>query len=124
MSEKHTNIRDEQFWFTAAIVGFNTVVIDTELFTASPTYAVIASAVLSILGVHLVLTRWLAASGRGKLDRDFNFQESTATQRASYAWAEIRNYCGDLPYVFLEFSGTLLYLLLMLLSFGGVVCRL
>jgi hypothetical protein len=123
MSDSHSNIRDEQFWFTAAVVGFNSVIIGTDQVRLPVWFLIVASGMVSIFGAHLILTRWLAASGRSKLDRSFDNTKATACERGRFAWGEIRSYLRDFPYVIMELSGSLFYLLLMALTFAGVVYR-
>lgn len=123
MSEKHSNIREEQFWFTAAVVGFNSVIIGADPVRLPTWFLIVASGMVSIFGAHLILTRWLAASERSKLDRSFDHKTATASERGRFALGEIGSYLRDFPYVVMELSGSLFYLLLMALTFAGVVYR-
>jgi hypothetical protein len=123
VSENHSNIRDEQFWFTAAVVGFNTLIISKDTDALPVCFLIIVSGLISLFGVHLILTRWLVASGRSKLDPNFDNKTATAGQRIIYAWSEILSYIRNFPYVIAELSGSLFYLLLIVLTFIGVVCR-
>jgi hypothetical protein len=77
MSDSHTNIRDEQFWFTAAVVGFNTVIIGADGVKLPVWFLVLASAMVSLFGAHLILTRWLAASGRSRIDSSYDNTNAT-----------------------------------------------
>jgi hypothetical protein len=123
MSDNHSNIRDEQFWFTATVVGFNAVIIGAEQIRLPVWFVIAASWMVSLFGAHLILTRWLAASGRSNLDRSFDNARATPCQRGCYTWGEIRSYLRDFPYVIMELSGTLFYLLLMAMTFAGVIYR-
>ena len=114
---------DKQFWFTAAVMGFNSVIIGADQVRLPVWFLIIASGMVSLFGAHLILTRWLAASGRSKLDRSFDNTKATACERGRFAWGEIKSYLGDFPYVIMELSGSLFYLLLMALTFAGVVYR-
>lgn len=123
MSENHSNIRDEQFWFTTAVVGFNALIIAKDADALPARLLIVGSALVSLFGVHLILSRWLAASGRSKLDPQFDNKKATAGQRACYSMGEIRSYIRDFPYVIAELSGSLFYVLLIIVTFIGVVFR-
>jgi hypothetical protein len=123
MSDSHTNIRDEQFWFTAAVVGFNTVIIGADGVKLPVWFLVLASAMVSLFGAHLILTRWLAASGRSRIDSSYDNTNATVWQRGRYTLGEIRGYIRGFPYIVMELSGSLFYLLLIALTFAGVIYR-
>jgi hypothetical protein len=123
MSENHSNIREEQFWFTAAVVGFNTLILSKDIGTLPVGLLVIASGLVSLLGAHLILTRWLSASGRDKFDSNFDNATATKSQRAAYTLGEIRSYIRNFLYVVAELSGSLFYLLLIAVTFICVLCR-
>lgn len=123
MSDHHTNIRDEQFWFTAAVVGFNSVIIGGDEVNVPVWFLTLASGMVSLFGAHLILTRWLAASGRSRTDSSYDNKKATARQRGRYTLGEIRGYIRDFPYVVMELSGSLFYLLLIAVTFVGVVYR-
>lgn len=123
MSGSHTNIRDEQFWFTAAVVGFNMAIIGASEVKLPVWFLILASGMVSLFGTHLILTRWLAASGRVQIAPHFDNTKATASQRGGYTLREIHAYIRDFPYVIMELSGSLFYLLLIALTFTGVIYR-
>jgi hypothetical protein len=125
MTETHKHIRDEQFWFTAAVVGFNTLVIKKDVSALPSYFLLVASIVVSIFGLHLILSRWLrdAVDGGRVTAPPFDNKVATARQRARYTLWEIRAYARDFGYVIAELSGTLFYVLLIVTTFVGVVLR-
>jgi hypothetical protein len=54
MSDAHANYRDEQFWFTAAVVGFNTLIIAKNAEALPAYFLIVASGVVSLFGAHLM----------------------------------------------------------------------
>lgn len=125
MTETHKHIRDEQFWFTAAVVGFNTLVIKKDVSALPPYLLLVASTVVSVVGLHLILSRWLrdAVDGGRITAPQFDNKTATACQRAGYTLWEISAYLKDFGYVITEVSGTLFYMLLIVSTFAGVVLR-
>ena len=121
MNDHHTNIREEQFWFTAAVVGFNTVIIGADKAKLPAWFLVIASTAVSLFGAHLILTRWLADSKRNPIDPNYDNTKATARDRWRFTVGEIRGYIRDFPYIITELSGSLFYLLLIALTFLGVL---
>gem|GEM_PF-5963119 len=117
----HENYRDEQFWFTTAIVAFNLAML-----AKSPMWATtIASTLISLLGSHIVLTRWLA-DGKVGPDNPPNVTAQprpSARERWQYTGREIRTYISWFRYIVAEFSGSLFYLLAIWITFVGVVWR-
>jgi hypothetical protein len=123
MTEMHKHIRDEQFWFTAAVVGFNTLVIEKEVRALPPCFLFVSSSIISGFGLHLILTRWVrdAVDGGRLTAPSFDNRTANACQRARYTFWECRAYLNDFGYVIAEFSGTLFYVLLIIATFVGVV---
>ena len=117
-SPASTNYRDEQFWFTTAVVGFNVV----SLGQLSGWFSVAVSAIVSLLGIHIVLTRWIAAAGRQPPNPP-NAKAASARQRLEYSEQEIKAAWGSLPYVVAEFSGSLFFLAVIVLTFIGVLLK-
>ncbi len=111
----HTHIRDEQFWFTTAVVGFNTFLIASAVPVLLRS---LASGVISLFGMHLILTRWLkiAVDDERVAAPPFNNKTASASERAGYTWWEIRTYLRQFDYVIAEFSGSLFYLSLIVVS--------
>ena len=118
MSEAHSNYRDEQFWFTAAVVGFNAVVLDK----MSGCFSVYASGVVSLFGIYILLTRWVTAADRQPQNPP-NAKSASAMERARYTAREIVIAGRAFPYVVAEFSGSLFYLLLIGVTFAAVLVR-
>src|SRR5713101_3542482 len=102
MSENSTHYRDEQFWFTAAVVGFNVVVLDK----LCGIFAVLLAAAVSFLGIHIVLTRWVASAGR-QPPNEPNAKTASARERTRYTLQEFKTAWGSFAYVVAEFSGSL-----------------
>ncbi len=125
MSETHKHLRDEQFWYTAAVVGFNTLVMKKDASALPAWFLFLASAAISLFGLHLILARWVrdAIDGGRITAPSFNNQTATACQRARYTWWEVRAYVRDFGYIVAELSGTLFYVLLIIATFVGVIIR-
>jgi hypothetical protein len=121
----HTHIRDEQFWYTTAAAGFNTFIIGKETSILPSCLLILASFVVSLLGIHLILTRWVkVAVDDGRIAAPpFDNKTATASQRLQYSLWEIRAYFRDFGYVLAELSGSLFYLLLIVLTLVGVLVR-
>jgi hypothetical protein len=118
--EKHKNRRDEQFWFTAAVVSFNGFLLTRA--EVPPRYAILSAVLISVFGIYLVLHRWSAGAGRqppGAPDA----QSASASERLRYTAHEIRVSFAAIPYVIAELSGAFFYLLLIAVSLIGVVWR-
>jgi hypothetical protein len=149
VNEQHTNYRDEQFWFTTAVVGFNTLIIAKDAPCFSHCGRIVASAVVSVLGAIIILTRWVAAakthadSIRRKSETDGktlppreggrfkhfpaeapNPEFASLRERIRYSYVEIRTGLRNFPYILTEASGSLFYLLLIGLSFVAVLLSL
>ncbi len=125
MSDNHKHFRDEQFWYTAAVVGLNTLVVKLDADVVPGLLPLAATGLVSVFGVHLILARWLrdAIDGGRVAPPPFDNKSATAFQRARYTAWEIGAYGRDILYVFAELSGTLFYLLLIGLTFACVVIR-
>ena len=117
----HTHIRDEQFWFTAAAVGFNTFAIGASAVPAC--FRILASAAISVFGIHLILTRWLkiAVDDARVTAPPFDNRTARANDRARYTLWEIRAYLRQFGYVVAELSGSLFYLSLIVITFVAAV---
>lgn len=118
MSDSSLIIRDEQFWFTAAVVGFNAVVLDK----LSGGFSVFVSAVVSFLAIHIVLTRWAAAAGR-RPPNEPDFRTAKAKDRLKYTFLEFKKAWGSLPYIAAEFSGSLFLLSVIILTFIAALLK-
>lgn len=125
MSEDHKLIRDEQFWYTTAVVGFNSLVMRKDASPLPVGFLLLASAVISILGLHLILTRWVrnAIAGSRIVAPQFDNKTATAYQRAKYTLWEVRAYVREFVYIVSELSGTLFYVLIVITTFFGAVIR-
>jgi hypothetical protein len=118
MSDSSSIVRDEQFWFTGAVVAFNAVVLDK----LSGGYAVFVSATVSVLGIHIVLTRWSACAGR-RPPNEPDFKTAKASERLRYSWLETKKAWASLPYIIAEVSGSLFFLVVIILTFVAVFLR-
>lgn len=118
--ERHKNIKDEQFWFTAAVVGFNGLLLTRAEVPAA--FAYVASAFVTLLGFHLIMSRWVLAA-----DRNSNGEPDAATastfDRLRFTLKMIAVEAKALPYVLSELSGSCFYLLIMLMSSVGVIWK-
>jgi hypothetical protein len=123
MNGNHANIRDEQFWFTTATVGFNTVLFQHAISTSHKCLVLSASALISLFGAYLVLTRWLHDAGRAPAGAPENWSVATARQRLQYTRREFVAAFRSLPFVLFEVSGALFYLSLIAVTFAGVAYR-
>ena len=146
MNEQHTNYRDEQFWFTAAVVTFNTVLVGKDIACIPKCSLVFASALVSLLGAIIILTRWVAdarthadivraeqdkkgskshpsrESGRFKhFPKEApNPEFASVWKRFYYFLVELSTGLQAVPYIVVEGSGSLFYLLLIGLTFLAV----
>ena len=118
MSDPSSIIRDDQFWFTGAVVAFNAVVLDK----LSGGFSVFVSALVSFLAIHIVLTRWAAAAGR-KPPNEPDFRTARARDRLKYTFSEFKTAWGSLAYVVTEFSGSLFLLALIVLTFLAILLK-
>ena len=123
MNTNHANIRDEQFWFTAATVAFNTVIIEHGVSKTHRHLVIVAAGLISFFGAYLVLTRWLHGAGRAHAGASKNWSIATNRQRLGYTWREFIAVLRSLPFVLFEVSGALFYVSLIGITFAGVVYR-
>jgi hypothetical protein len=107
------------FWFTAAVVGFNGYLITNS--EVPDGYALTGAALVSLHGLHIVLTRWIA--GARTILHPPDHRTASCRDRWSYTLLEVRKYLVSLPYILAELSGTSFYLLLISVSFAGVLCK-
>ncbi len=118
--EKHNNLRDEQFWFTASTVSFNGFLLVQAEIPAG--FAVIAATLISLFSGYLVVSRWVTVA-EIPLPKAPEPGETTALGRAQYTWQLAVVSAKSLPYVVAEMSGTAFYLLLIMIGFIGVVWK-
>jgi len=123
MDDKHLNIRDEQFWFTAAVVGFNSLVMGNATVNIPACYVIAVSATVSLFGAYLILDRWVDLAGR-RPPYPPSPKSSSLWDRLSYSLRSIYASLLGVPYVLAEMSGSCFYLLLMAVTFIGVVITL
>lgn len=119
-AEQFKNVRDEQFWFTAAVVGFDGVLMSRAEVPAF--YAIVSAAFVTLFGVHLIVGRWAAAAGRSP-EAPPDFRTADWRVRSTYTLKEVKAECRAFSYVLAEMSGSCFYVLLMVLSFVGVICK-
>ncbi len=118
--EKHKNTRDEQFWFTAATITINGLFITKA--DVQWQAAITISAIISVMAIHLVLTRWLAAAGLtppGESDS----KKDPVLHRLCFTIKQIAHYLPKVPWVFAELSGSAFYITLIGLSFISVIFK-
>lgn len=118
--EKHKNLRDEQFWFTASTVSFNGFLLVQAEIPAG--FAVIAATLISLISGYLVVSRLVTVAEIPLPDAP-KPAETTALGRAQYTWQLAIVSARLLPYVVAEMSGTAFYLLLIMIGFIGVVWK-
>jgi hypothetical protein len=123
VNANHANIRDEQFWFTAATVAFNTVLLQREISYAHKPLVIAAATAISLFGAYLVLTRWLHGAGRAPTDPPADWSVATPFERLHYTCREFMAVLRSLPFVLFEASGALFYLVLIAITFSGVIYR-
>jgi hypothetical protein len=125
MSETHKHLRDEQFWYTAAVIGINTLIIRKDASALPIWFLFLTSAAISLLGLHLILTHWVrdAIDGGRITAPAFNNKTATTCQRARYTLWEVCAYMRGFGYIVAELSGTLFYVLLIIATFVGVIIR-
>ena len=105
MNANHANIREEQFWFTAASVAVNTVFLAREKMPSHKGLILVASVFVSLYAAYLILTRWLASAGRMP-ENPPNARSFNARERFRYARREFRAaFFVALPLVLAELSG-------------------
>ena len=144
MDEQNRTYRDEQFWFTVAVVAFNTALFGKDVASIPRCARVGASLIVSVLGAIIILTRWVAAARKHADDvrreqkgseslprsegrfRDIpadapNPEFSRSGPRFGYFLAELRAGIRSLPYIAAEGSGTLHFLIVIILTSLGVV---
>lgn len=114
----HANVRDEQFWFTAAVVSFNGYLLSTS--DVPVVFAIIGSVLVSLLGSYVVMTRWVHGAGREPKNKP-DHKTASSRERWRYTGAEAKVAIKSLPYVIAECSGSLFYLLLIFVSFVGAI---
>lgn len=117
--EEFKHYRDEQFWFTTAVVAFNVYLIgknDDLLLVCS---LAICS---SVFGAHLVMTRWLSIAGIHP-DKSPDLKKDKVIDRLRFTCEEIYAWIRMLPWVVCELSGILLYLLAITLTGAEAVRR-
>lgn len=120
--ERHKNLRDEQFWFTASTVSFNGFLLVQAEVPAG--FAVIAATLVSLFASYLVVSRWVAVAGlEPKNEPNLRDGKTKVLGRAQYTWQLAIVSARSLPYVVAEMSGTAFYLLLITIGFIGVVWK-
>jgi hypothetical protein len=115
--ERHKNIRDEQFWFAAAAVGFNGFLLVRAQVTSG--YAIAAASVVSVFGIYLILDRWLGAANR-RPQGEPNARDHWWWRRLSYTCRLAGSAFAAIPWVIAECSGSLYYIVLIAVSCCGV----
>jgi cytochrome c biogenesis protein CcdA len=126
MSENNKNIRDEQFWFTTAVVGFNGYFLTRV--EVSVWLAVIGVMVVSILGIYLNVNRWAEAANVNPDKVEPKFERPAPgthrwTKRIEYTLNEWRVAGKYFGWVIVECSGTFFYVVIIIVSCIAVVLK-
>lgn len=116
--DRHADVRDEQFWFTAAVVSFNGYLLTTS--DVPVVFAIMGSVLISLLGSYVVMTRWVHAARR-QPQNEPDYRTASSRERWRYTGAEAKVAIKSLPYVIAECSGSLFYLVLIFVSFVGAI---
>lgn len=103
----HENIKSEQFWFTATMLGVNYFILEKTC--AYDYFVIIPITILNVLAMYLILQRSAAHSKSwdSKKNRKEKFK------------IIIREICE----IFKDFSGSLFYFLLILFPFLAIILR-
>ena len=122
----HSNIRDEQFWFTATATGINAFVLSSKMQLMPNWFVGIISSTISAYAIYLIILRSAKLAEKIKYkvtpkatEKDKNWKdkllETTAHLKA--AWRHI-------PIVVFELSGSFFFVLIVLFSWIAVFLRL
>lgn len=117
--DDHKQRRDEQFWFTLAVLGFNYALLAREV---DGKFAIISSILISLLGSYLVFSRWIAGSGRQPSNPP-DAATASAWERLQYTAREMSAVRRSALYVIAEFSGSFFQLVIMGISSAGVMLK-
>jgi hypothetical protein len=118
--ERHKNRRDEQFWFSAATIGFNGFLLGRA--EVPSLYAILGAMFVSFFAMYLVLSRWSTGAGR-RPQGEPDPKTGRAVERLRYSLREMVASFGAIAYVIAELSGGCFYLLIILVSLIGVVWK-
>jgi hypothetical protein len=114
--EQKKTIVDEQFWFTATILGVNGFLISVES-KKNNTIEIFAFSFLSFFAMYLVQNRSAKYARKFDLSPQKRIEESEISHRFRITKYEVIESLKHLPYIIFEFSGTLFYLSLILFSY-------
>ena len=123
MSRNHSKIVDEHFWITATTLAFNAFVMGADEKIAQ-LYRLLASMIISIFAIFLVIHRSAAHANkinypskiRSLDEKDKSFRHKLVETRV-----HIKVVIKHIPFVLCELSGALFYILLIVISFLGVI---
>lgn len=126
LSRKH-RIVDEHFWFTATALGFNAFLISLaskDSAVDAPDVLALCSIIVSLYASYLIIHRSAAYADKlqipkrleGVEEKEKSFLDK-GQETVYHLWTCARH----VPWVVFEFSGSLFYLLLVVLSSLGVL---
>ncbi len=122
----HTNIRDEQFWFTATAVGLNGFILSSNIESMPKCFILAASTLVTLYSVFLILHRSakhadkiVYKTGMKGFEKDKSWKD-----KMSETIAHLEAVWRHIPYVVFEFSGSFFFILIVLLSWVAVILRL
>jgi hypothetical protein len=126
MSKGDTKIVDEHFWFTAMTVGFNAFVIDKMEMTCHGREVLYATTLVNLYAIFLILHRAAAHAGKLKYPRFVAEMDETSKWFYHKGIETLCHFAAAIrmiPTVLFEFSGALFYILLITLSYLGVIMK-
>jgi hypothetical protein len=122
---KDTNIREEQFWFTATTVGVNAFLFGRT--APIPSWLVVSgSVVMSIYCVFLIIHRSAAHAHKlvtPKMCEHVEEKDKTWRHKAAETRMHIRVVFRHIPFVICELSGAFFYVMLAVASCVAVLIR-
>ena len=128
MKKETPHILNEHFWFAATTIGVNAFILKEKgisLKSIDSVTLIIISSFLSFYGIYLVLHRSAAHSNKliiPKSVEGIEEKDKTFVHKFVETLCHIRVVIQHIPFVVTEFSGSLFYILLIILSYFGVLC--
>lgn len=127
MDDKTTHIVNEMFWFTATIIGINAFIIQEKEFliksiSLKNLYGV--STFMTFYAIYLIIHR--SAAHANKLEPPISLEgieekDKTFVHKLKETISNVLVVLEHIPFVVAEFSGALFFVLLILLSYFGVL---
>jgi hypothetical protein len=126
MSENNSKLVDEHFWITATTLAFNAFIISAEIKSDS-LYKILASSIVSVFAIFLIIHRSAAHANKIEYPHDVKSiaeKDKSCKHKLVESWAHIKIVIKHIPFVICELSGALFYIVLIVLSFMGVIVTL